>query len=63
LIAPAGALGHRREAVPTLIAGVYGMNFEFMPELHWRGGYFVVLVLIAALCLLLFGVFKRARWL
>ena len=50
-------------AVPTAIAGVYGMNFEFMPELHWRGGYFVVLALIAALCLLLFGVFKRARWL
>ena len=30
-------------AVPTAIAGIYGMNFEFMPELHWRYGYFIVL--------------------
>ena len=34
-------------AVPTMIAGIYGMNFDDMPELHWRFGYPAVLVLIA----------------
>ena len=35
-------------AVPTMVAGIYGMNFDNMPELHWHYGYFGVLVLIGA---------------
>jgi len=50
-------------AVPTMIAGIYGMNFEFMPELHWHHGYFVVLSVTAALCGLMYWRFKRAGWL
>ena len=50
-------------AVPTAIAGIYGMNFAFMPELDWRYGYFVVLGAIAAICALLFARFKRIGWL
>lgn len=38
-------------AVPTMIAGVYGMNFENMPELKWKFGYFVVLGIMAAAAL------------
>jgi magnesium transporter len=50
-------------AVPTAIAGVYGMNFRHMPELHWRYGYPLVLVLILGLCVLLYRGFKRNGWL
>jgi magnesium transporter len=50
-------------AVPTLITGVYGMNFEWIPELHWRYGYFAVLVFIALVCVLLYRGFKRNGWL
>ncbi|MCV0414304.1 MAG: magnesium and cobalt transport protein CorA [Brevundimonas sp.] len=50
-------------AAPTAIAGVYGMNFQFMPELHWRYGYAYVLALIAAVCLTLYVTFKRSKWL
>lgn len=50
-------------AVPTAIAGIYGMNFEYMPELKTHYGYFVVLGLIAVICGLLYARFKRARWL
>jgi magnesium transporter len=50
-------------AVPTMIAGIYGMNFEHMPELSTRYGYFVVLALMAVACLLLYGSFKRREWL
>jgi magnesium transporter len=50
-------------AVPTAIAGIYGMNFEFMPELHWRYGYFAAIGLIAAACSFLYWRFKRAGWL
>jgi len=50
-------------AVPTAIAGIYGMNFDVMPELHWRFGYPVVLCLTVALCATLFWRFKRADWL
>lgn len=50
-------------AVPTAVAGVYGMNFEHMPELHWRYGYPVILAVIAALCVLLYVRFKQANWL
>ena len=50
-------------AVPTAIAGIYGMNFEYMPELEWRYGYFAVLLLIATVVLLLYRGFKRNGWL
>jgi magnesium transporter len=50
-------------AVPTAIAGIYGMNFEHMPELKSPYGYFVVLVVIAAICTWLYMRFKKARWL
>ncbi|MDP3674256.1 MAG: magnesium/cobalt transporter CorA [Novosphingobium sp.] len=50
-------------AVPTAIAGIYGMNFDFMPELRWRYGYFVVLSGIAAICIGLWMRFRRIGWL
>jgi len=50
-------------AVPTMVAGIYGMNFDHMPELHWRYGYFTVLALIALVCLALYRRFKRVGWL
>ena len=50
-------------AVPTLITGVYGMNFQFMPELTWRFGYPLVLLLIAVVCWILYRGFKRNGWL
>lgn len=50
-------------AVPTFIASVYGMNFEFMPELDWRVGYPAVLLLMAVCVVGLHRFFKRIRWL
>ena len=50
-------------AVPTMVAGIYGMNFDNMPELHWRFGYPSVLVFIALICLALYRRFRRAGWL
>jgi magnesium transporter len=50
-------------AVPTAIAGIYGMNFEHMPELAWRFGYPLALALMAGVCLLLWRGFKRNGWL
>ena len=50
-------------AVPTAIAGIYGMNFEFMPELKERYGYFIVLGVIATVCSVLYARFKWAKWL
>ena len=50
-------------AVPTAIAGIYGMNFRNMPELDTAYGYFVVLGLMLTFCLVLFVRFKRAKWL
>lgn len=50
-------------AVPTAVAGLYGMNFEFMPELQWRYGYFAVWSVIVVACVGLFITFRRARWL
>ena len=49
--------------VPTAIAGIYGMNFEHMPELKWELGYPLVLVVIAVLCVWLHRRFRRAGWL
>ncbi|MFF4602261.1 magnesium/cobalt transporter CorA [Streptomyces sp. NPDC001339] len=50
-------------AVPTMIAGVYGMNFAFMPELRWHLGYPAVLVLMALLEVGLYRLFKHRGWL
>jgi len=50
-------------AVPTAIAGIYGMNFDFMPELHWRYGYYAVLGGTLAACAALFWQFRRIGWL
>jgi magnesium transporter len=50
-------------AVPTAIAGIYGMNFTFMPELEWRYGYFIVLAGIGAICAGLWLRFRRIGWL
>jgi magnesium transporter len=50
-------------AVPTAIAGIYGMNFEHMPELRWRFGYPLVLALIATVCGYLYVRFRRSGWL
>ncbi len=49
--------------VPTAVAGIYGMNFENMPELRWKYGYFVVLGVIALVCVGLHRLFRRNGWL
>ena len=48
---------------PTLISGIYGMNFEFMPELHWIFGYPFALALMVLTASLLYRIFKKAGWL
>ncbi|MER5997127.1 magnesium/cobalt transporter CorA [Nonomuraea angiospora] len=48
---------------PTLVGTIYGMNFDFMPETHWAFGYPFAIVLMAAVCLTLYLVFKRRDWL
>jgi magnesium transporter len=50
-------------AVPTAVAGIYGMNFEHMPELHWRYGYALVLTVVATVCGWLYWRFRQNRWL
>jgi magnesium transporter len=50
-------------AVPTMIAGVYGMNFQYMPELQWAHGYPVTLAIMGLLDAYLFCRFRRAKWL
>ena len=50
-------------AVPTMIAGIYGMNFENMPELAWQWGYPAVLLLMATVCGSLYFTFRRNHWL
>ena len=49
-------------AVPTAIAGIYGMNFEYMPELKWRYGYFLVIGVIFSICGALYWRFRRNGW-
>lgn len=46
----------------TFIVGVYGMNFEHMPELHWRYGYAVAWTLMLAVALGLLWLFRRVGW-
>ena len=50
-------------SVPTMIAGIYGMNFDAMPELHWSFGYPLIWMVIVVVCLSLFRVFRRNEWL
>jgi magnesium transporter len=50
-------------AVPTMVAGIYGMNFEHMPELHWRYSYGVIMGIVAVISFLLWRGFKKAGWL
>jgi magnesium transporter len=50
-------------AVPTAIAGIYGMNFKNMPELEWPLGYPASLLLMLAICSALYYCFRRAAWL
>ncbi|GGV11469.1 magnesium transport protein CorA [Streptomyces litmocidini] len=49
-------------AVPTMVAGIYGMNFEHMPELHWVGSYPAVIVVMTGIVVALYQVFKRRGW-
>ena len=49
--------------VPTLIAGIYGMNFENMPELAWQWGYPAVRGLMASVCGFLYFTFRKNHWL
>jgi magnesium transporter len=49
--------------VPTFIAGIYGMNFDYMPELHWRYGYLLALSLMGLIAFALYRNFKRTGWL
>ncbi|WP_091782480.1 magnesium/cobalt transporter CorA [Pedococcus dokdonensis] len=50
-------------AVPTMIAGIYGMNFDNMPELRWHYGYFIVVGVMAFACLGLYRAFRKSGWL
>jgi magnesium transporter len=50
-------------AVPTAMAGIYGMNFDHMPELHWTYGYPAVLLVMTTVCFLLYRTFRRNHWL
>jgi magnesium transporter len=50
-------------AIPTLIAGIYGMNFQDMPELHWKYGYPVCVGVMAALDVYLFYLLRKSKWL
>jgi len=48
---------------PTLIASIYGMNFEFMPELHTRYGYYISIILMVISAILPYLYFKKRKWL
>jgi magnesium transporter len=50
-------------ALPTMIAGIYGMNFQWMPELSWHYSYPLILILTTVLCIFLYVRFKRSGWL
>ena len=49
--------------VPTLLAGIYGMNFEHMPELKWAGGYPLTLASMVLIDVVLFFKFRKYGWL
>ena len=50
-------------AVPTMVAGFWGMNFKFMPETEWEYGFHAVIIFTIAACVLLYFLFKRSEWL
>jgi magnesium transporter len=50
-------------AVPTAVAGIYGMNFKHMPELQWSFGYPLILGVMLVICLMLYLRFRRSGWL
>jgi magnesium transporter len=50
-------------AVPTMLAGIYGMNFDNMPELRWHFGYYAVLLLMATACVVMYRFFRKVGWL
>ena len=50
-------------ATPTLIAGIYGMNFDNIPELHWHVGYYAALLLMLVACVSLYAYFRHIDWL
>ena len=50
-------------AVATAFAGIWGMNFEHMPELHWKYGYPVALATMVGICLYLYRRFRKSGWL
>jgi magnesium transporter len=50
-------------AVPTMLAGIYGMNFDNMPELRWHFGYYAVLLLMAVVCTTMYRFFRKVGWL
>jgi len=50
-------------AIPTMVAGIYGMNFEYMPGLKWHWGYPTTVFGTAAICLILYRNFRRKDWL
>ncbi|MET9328910.1 magnesium/cobalt transporter CorA [Tsukamurella sp. NPDC003166] len=50
-------------AVPTMIAGIYGMNFDNMPELHWHYSYYAVVAIMILACIALFITFRKIKWL
>ncbi|MER6051863.1 magnesium and cobalt transport protein CorA [Streptomyces sp. NPDC001793] len=50
-------------AVPTMIAGIYGMNFTYMPELHWKYGYPAMMLVTVTICFGIHRGFKRNGWL
>ncbi|WP_133912560.1 magnesium and cobalt transport protein CorA [Streptomyces sp. NBC_00582] len=50
-------------AVPTMVCGVYGMNFDYMPELHWKFGYPVVMTVMVGMCVGIHRTLKRNGWL
>ena len=50
-------------AVPTMVAGIYGMNFEFMPELKWHWSYPIVIGVMVIACLILYFQFRKRDWL
>lgn len=50
-------------AVPTMVAGFYGMNFKFMPELDWHYGYPAVVIFTISACVIVYYFFRRSGWL
>jgi magnesium transporter len=50
-------------AVPTMIAGIYGMNFEYMPELKWTFGYPLVIGVMVGIDIVLYWRFRQSKWL